>query len=79
MNELHFYEKMVGLPDLEITAVEESAMKLIFYGRFKKTKALCPVFLQPTGLINQTEVCKFRGLQISARQIWLHLRLTLAI
>jgi transposase len=64
MNELNFYEKLAGLPDLKITAVEESATKLILYGRYLKTTARCPVCLQPTGQINQVEVCKFRDLSI---------------
>ena len=73
MNELNFYEKLVGLPDLEITAVEESATKIILHGRFKKTTALCPVCLQSTGKINQTNVCKFRDVNVFHREAWLHL------
>jgi len=73
MSELNFYEKLVGLPDLEITAVEESATKIILHGRFKKTTALCPVCLQPTGKINQTDVVKFRDLKVFDREVWLHL------
>ena len=73
MNELNFYEKLVGLPDLEITAVEESATKIILHGRFKKTTALCPVCLQSTGKINQTNVCKLRDVNVFHREAWLHL------
>ena len=73
MNELNFYEKLVGLPDLEITAVEESATKIILHGRFKKTTAPCPVCSQPTGKINQTDVVKCRDLNVSAREVWLRL------
>ena len=73
MNELNFYEKIVGLPDLEITAVEEQATKLILHGRFKKDKARCPLCQHLTGKINQTSVCKFRDLKISEREVWLHL------
>jgi len=75
MDELNFYEKIVGLPDLEITAVEESATKLILHGLFSKSQASCPVCLQPTGRINQVEVRKFRDLKISEREVWLHLSL----
>lgn len=73
MSELNFYEKIVGLPGLEITAVEENAMKIILYGRFKKSLALCPSCSQPTGNINQVDVCKFRDLKISEREVWLYL------
>lgn len=75
MTELNFYEKLLGLPDLQITAVEESATKLILYARHLHTKACCPVCLQPTGHINQVEVRKFRDLTISGREVWLHLSL----
>lgn len=73
MNELNFYEKIVGLPDLEITLAEESATKLILHGRFKKSQALCPGCLQTTGKINQVDVRKFRDLKISEREVWLHI------
>ena len=73
MNELNFYEKLLGLPDLRITAVEETATKIILHGRCLQTTALCPVCLQPTGQINQLDVCKFRDLSISGREVWLHL------
>jgi transposase len=75
MNEWTFYEKLLGLPDLKITAVEESATKLILCGQYLKTTALCPVCLQPTGTVNQVEVRKFRDLSISGREVWLHLSL----
>lgn len=73
MNELNFYEKIVGLPNLEITAVEESITKLVLYGHFKKTHSLCPTCLQPTGKINQLDVRKVRDLKISGREVWLHI------
>ena len=73
MNEYDFYEKMLGLSQLKITAIDEYATKLILHCRFTKRKATCPTCLQPTGQINQRIVCKFQDLKISEREVWLHL------
>ena len=73
MSELNFYEKLVNLPDLEITAVAESATKIILHGRFKKTTARCPVCLQSSGKINQRTEVKYRDLKVFNREVWIQL------
>lgn len=73
MNEYDFYEKIIGLPHLKVTSIEESTTKLVLHCRFLKKKAKCPSCLQPTGQLNQTVVCKFQDLKISEREVWLHL------
>ena len=76
MNEFAFHEEILGLPDLQITAIEKESTKLLIHGRFSVKQALCPSCRQPTGVIHQTEVRKFRDLKISEREVWLHLTLS---
>lgn len=73
MNEFVFYEEILGLPDLQITAIEKKQTKLLIHGRFIVKQAHCPICQQLTGVINQVEVRKFRDLKISEREVWLHL------
>ena len=75
MNEFAFYEEVLGLPDLHITAIEKEPTKLLIHGRFVVKQALCPICQQPTGVIHQVEVRKFRDLKISEREVWLYLTL----
>ena len=74
MNEIEFYENLLGLPELKITSIEKSPTKFIFHCRYTKDLSTCPVCLEPTGIINQTDVRKFRDLKISEREVWLHVK-----
>lgn len=74
MNELEFYEDLLGLQDLKITSIDKSPTKFIFHCRYTKVLSTCPVCLEPTGKINQTEQRKFRDLKISEREVWLYIQ-----
>lgn len=74
MTEYTFYEELLGLSDLKITSIEKSTSKYIFHCRYTKTVSTCPVCLEPTGKINQTEQRKFRDLKISEREVWLYIQ-----
>ena len=74
MNELAFYEDLLGLPDFQVTALEKTPAKLTIHGRSLVRAAACPLCQQPTGVVNQTEVRHFRDLKISAREVWLHVQ-----
>ena len=73
MTGIQFYEDLLNLSDLKITSIEKQPKKLIFHCRYTKSNSICPVCLEPTGKINQTEVRKYRDLQISNREVWLHI------
>ena len=75
MNGLAFYEDLLGLPDFQVTALEKTPTKLTIHGRLRVAPAPCPVCQQPTGVVHQTEVRQYRDLKISAREVWLHVRL----
>ena len=74
MDELKFYEELLGLSELKITSIEKSPSKFIFHCRYTKELSTCPVCLEPTGKINQTEQRKFRDLKISEREVWLYIQ-----
>lgn len=74
MDELKFYEELLGLSDLSLNSIEKSPTKYIFHCRYTKSVSNCPVCLEPTGKINQTDMRKFRDLQISEREVWLHIQ-----
>lgn len=76
MNELEFYEDLLGLSDLKVTSIEKSPTKYIFHCRYMKGTSTCPVCLEPTGNINQTDVRRFRDLKISEREVWLHIKVS---
>lgn len=74
MTEYSFYEELLGLSDLKITSIEKHPSKYIFHCRYTKSVSTCPVCLEPTGKINQTEQRKFRDLKISEREVWLYIQ-----
>ena len=74
MDELKFYEELLGLSELKISSIEKSPSKFIFHCRYTKELSTCPVCLEPTGKINQTERRKFRDLKISEREVWLYVQ-----
>lgn len=74
MNELDFYEDLLGLSKLKLTSIEKSPTKFIFHCVHTKGVSNCPVCLEPTGKINQTEMRKFRDLKISEREVWLYIQ-----
>lgn len=73
MNELEFYEDLLGLPDLKLISIEKNSTKFIFYCEYTKRKSDCPVCSKSTEKINQTNQHKFRDLKISEREVWLYI------
>lgn len=74
MDELKFYEDLLGLPNLKITSIEKSPTKFIFHCRYTKELSICPMCLEATAKINQREQRKFRDLKISEREVWLYIQ-----
>ncbi len=74
MTELKFYEELLGLSELKIISIEKSPRKLILHCCYTKRISTCPVCLEPTSKINQTDMRKFRDLKISEREVWLYIQ-----
>lgn len=76
MTQEEFYEDLLGFSDLKINSIEKTSQKIIFHCEVKTKVSTCPNCLEPTGIINQYETRKVQDLKISAREVWLHIRVS---
>lgn len=76
MTQEEFYEDLLGFSDLKINSIEKTAQKIIFRCEVKTKVTTCPNCHEPTGIINQYETRKVQDLKISAREVWLHIRVS---
>ena len=76
MTQEEFYEDLIGFSGLRINSIEKSEQKLIFHCEVTTKVASCPSCLEPTGIINQYTTRKVQDLKISAREVWLHIRVS---
>ena len=76
MTQEEFYEDLLGFSDLKINSIEKTNQKLIFHCEVKTKVSTCPNCLEPTGVINQYDTRKVQDLKISAREVWLHIRVS---
>lgn len=74
MKELEFYQKLIGLPDLELLSVEQNPTQFIFYCKYIKDESVCPNCGAPTHQINQWQQHKYLDLKISEREVWLYIK-----
>ncbi len=75
MGELSIYEELLSLPGLKITRIEKTSRRIDIYGEVDEGAQKCPVCLESTSLINQYTDRSIRDLDISGRQVWLHLKI----
>lgn len=76
MTQEEFYEELLGFSGLKINSIEKTSRKIIFHCEVKTKVSTCPNCHEPTGIINQYETRKVQDLKISAREVWLHLRVS---
>jgi len=74
MTQEEFYQELLDLSDLKINSIEKTVSKIIFHCELKSQVANCPVCLEPTAKINQTESRKVQDLKISEREVWLDIK-----
>lgn len=74
MNEAQFYQDLLALPGLQVTAVETSQQRIIVEALIKVEATPCPVCGKPTALVNQYETRKVQDLSISGKEVYLQLR-----
>ena len=75
MSELEIYEDLLSLPGLKIERVERGNRRIEIYGQVDEGAQKCPNCLEPTTLVNQYTERLIRDLDISGRQVWLHLKI----
>ena len=74
MNEAQFYQDLLALPGLQVTAVETSAQRITVEACIVVEATPCPVCDEPTALVNQYETRKVQDLSISGKEVYLQLR-----
>lgn len=75
MKELKIYEDILRLPGLKVSQIESSNTCLKIYGEVEEGVQSCPNCGEHTSIIRQYTKREIRDLDISGRQVWLHLRI----
>jgi transposase len=74
MKETQFYQELLALPRLRVTAVEATPTQILIHGRLDAEATACPVCCEPTARVHQYDSRRVQDLSISGKQVWLHLR-----
>jgi transposase len=74
MTDLEFYQRLLDLPGLRVTAVDTETQRILVHGTLAADPTPCPVCGEPTAILNQYEARKVQDLSISGKEVWLHLR-----
>ena len=75
MTEERFYQDLLALPSLNVTAVEIDQRRITVEGHIEVKAIPCPVCGEPTALLNQYDTRKVQDLSISGKEVYLHLRI----
>lgn len=75
MDEHKFFEDLLNLPGLRVTSVHHESSKIILHCSLDKGVVHCPSCGGETALVNQYKTRRVRDLDISGKEVWLHLRL----
>lgn len=75
MTEEQFYQDLLALPGLNITAVEVSPRRITIEGQIEVKATACPVCGEPTAIVNQYDTRTVQDLSISGKEVYLHLRI----
>lgn len=75
MDSCSIYEDLLRLPGLKITKVEPQDRRIDIYGEVDEGAQACPSCGELTQLVRAYTARELRDLDISGRQVWLHLDL----
>lgn len=75
MQKTDFYKQLLTLPDLHVQRVEYCRNRISLFCWLKTTKQPRPHCLNLTKEVNQHTTRQVRDLDISGRQVWLHLQI----
>ena len=65
MNETQFYQDLLALPSLNVTALETTSQRIVIHGHLDAEATPCPVCQEPTAIVNQYDTRKVQDLSIS--------------
>lgn len=74
MTEANFYEDLLGIPNLKIDSIEKNKKQVNLYCTIGSESEKCPSCNSLTKIINQYDTRKVQDLNISGKEVWLHLR-----
>jgi transposase len=75
MQEIDFYQLLLNLPNLAITGASSDDRRITLFCRITTPEAPCPHCGKSTQQVNQHTTRQVRDLDISGRQVWLHVEL----
>ena len=75
MNELKIYEDLLRLPGLKIDRILPGDRRIDIYGQVDEGPQSCPNCGEPSSQVNQYILREIRDLDMSGRQVWLHLEM----
>lgn len=75
MTEERFYQDLLALPGLNVTAVVTCQRRITVKGHIKVKATPCPLCGEPTAIVNQYDTRKVQDLSISGKEVYLHLRI----
>lgn len=73
MTESYFYERLLSLPKIKVDRVETHSKRIDIYCHSESGSAICPVCQKPTSITNQSYRREIRDLDISGKEVWLHI------
>lgn len=73
MTESYFYERLLSLPEIKVDRVETHSKRIDIYCHSESGSAICPVCQKPTSITNQSYHREIRDLDISGKEVWLHI------
>ena len=75
MQETDFYQQLLALPDLQVQGVEYTPTRITLVCQLQTLSQACPHCLKQTTQLNQYLTRQVRDLDMSGRQVWLHIRI----
>ena len=75
MTDTQFYQDLLALPRLRVTAVDNEPGRILIHGSLAAEATPCPVCGEPTAILNPYETRKVQDLSISGKEVRLHLRI----
>lgn len=75
MNTTDFFYQLLEIPDLKIREVEQNRNQIIIHCELEKGEECCPLCNVPTCEFKQYKHRKVRDLDISGKEVWLHIRI----
>lgn len=71
----NFYQRLLELPNLEITGVSTSSSKITLEGKLNTPTCNCPHCGEASSIINQRDSRQIRDLNISGKEVWLDIEI----